>query len=211
MIKEELIEYAEAHTSDELPLLARLSRETHLTQVYPRMLAGNLQGTLLRLISHMVKPKRILEIGTFTGYSAICLARGLAENGLLHTIDINDELTDMAFKYFGQAGLTEKIIMHTGDAREIIPGLRDNFDLVFIDGDKEQYLEYYQRIMKKLKTGGFIIADNVLWDGKVVHQSKKPDRETAGIIAFNNLVQGDDRVENVIISDRDGLMIIRKK
>ncbi len=205
-----ITEYALRHSTAEDSVLNRLYRETNLKTVYPHMLSGHLQGKLLEMISHMIRPHRVLEIGTFTGYSAICLARGLSENGLLHTIDINDELTEMALKYFGQAGLTEKIIVHTGDAREIIPGLRENFDLVFIDGDKEQYLEYYQQSMKTLKTGGFIIADNVLWGGKVLPGYAGRDKETAGIAEFNRFIADDPRVEKILLPFRDGWFILRK-
>ena len=206
----QIMEYAILHTSSEDEVLSRLYRETNLKTVYPHMLSGHMQGKLLKMISHMIRPGRILEIGTFTGYSAICLASGLSENGLLHTIDINDEITEMALKYFMQAGLSEKIIMHTGDAREIIPGLSDNFDLAFIDGDKEQYLDYYQQIMKKLKTGGFIIADNVLWGGKVLPGYAGRDKEAKGISEFNRFVAQDPRVEKILLPFRDGWFILRK-
>jgi predicted O-methyltransferase YrrM len=203
--------YIQNHTTAEDEILAQLYRETHLRVLNPRMLSGPVQGKLLEMISCMINPQRILEIGTYTGYSAICLARGLASNGMLHTIEVNPELDEIASKYFRLAGLENRIMRHTGDALHIIPVLEEIFDLVFIDAAKDHYPDYYSVVFDKVRQGGFIIADNVLWDGKVVHQSKKPDRETAGIIAFNDLVQGDDRVENVIISDRDGLMIIRKK
>lgn len=206
----QIMEYAIRHTSSEDEVLSRLYRETNLKTVYPHMLSGHMQGKLLKMISHMIRPGRILEIGTFTGYSAICLASGLSENGLLHTIDINDEITEMALKYFMQAGLSEKIIMHIGDAREIIPGLSDNFDLAFIDGDKEQYLDYYQQIMKKLKTGGFIIADNVLWGGKVLPGYAGRDKEANGISEFNRFVAQDPRVEKILLTFRDGWFILRK-
>jgi len=203
--------YIQHHTTAEDEILAQLYRETHLRVLNPRMLSGPVQGKLLEMISCMINPQRILEIGTYTGYSAICLARGLASNGMLHTIEVNPELDEIAGKYFRLANLENKIVRHTGDALHIIPVLEEIFDLVFIDAAKDHYPDYYSVVFDKVRQGGFIIADNVLWDGKVVHQSKKPDRETAGIIAFNDLVQGDDRVENVMISDRDGLMIIRKK
>ncbi len=203
--------YIQHHTTAEDEILAQLYRETHLRVLNPRMLSGPVQGKLLEMISCMINPIRILEIGTYTGYSAICLARGLASNGMLHTIEVNPELDEIASKYFRLSGLENRIMRHTGDALHIIPVLEEIFDLVFIDAAKDHYPDYYSVVFDKVRQGGFIIADNVLWDGKVVHQSKKPDRETAGIIAFNDLVQGDDRVENVMISDRDGLMIIRKK
>lgn len=204
------IEYALQHSSPEDEILVRLSRETHLRTVYPRMLSGPLQGKLLEMISHMLKPARILEIGTFTGYSGICLARGLAAGGVLHTIDINDETSVIARKYFELAGLN-RIVMHTGDALEVVPGLDEVFDLIFIDGDKEQYLPYYHAVFDKLRTGGFILADNVLWSGKVLPGMKIGDKETRGILEFNIFVARDVRVEKILIPFRDGLFIIRKK
>lgn len=203
--------YIQNHTTAEDEILAQLYRETHLRVLNPRMLSGPVQGKLLEIFSRMMNPLAILEIGTYTGYSAICLARGLAPGGVLHTIEVNPELDEIAGKYFKIAGLEKKIVRHTGDALHIIPSLEEIFDLVFIDAAKEHYPDYYSLVFDKVRTGGIILADNVLWDGKVVHQSKKPDKETAGIIAFNDMVQQDVRVENVMISDRDGLMIIRKK
>lgn len=209
-INSQLITYAVQHTSGEDELLTRLYRETHLRTVYPRMASGHFQGKLLEMISKMIRPSTILEIGTFTGYSAICLAKGLTEKGLLHTIDINDELADMARKYFTEAGLERKIILHTGDARQIIPTLSEPFDLVFIDGDKGQYLEYYEKAMLKLKTGGFLLADNVLWNGKVLPEYQGRDKETSGILAFNNFVRMDARVEKLLLPVNDGLFILRR-
>lgn len=206
----QIMAYALEHTSDEDAILSRLTRETNLKTVYPNMLSGHLQGKLLELFSYMIKPERILEIGTFTGYSAICMARGLTANGILHTIDINDELAEMALKYFKQAGLYDKIRLHTGDARVIIPKLDEVFDLVFIDGDKAQYLEYYELVIKKLKTGGFIIADNVLWNGKVLPGYRGSDKETNGIRNFNEAVTADSRVDKMLLPFRDGLYIMRK-
>jgi predicted O-methyltransferase YrrM len=206
----QILEYALQHTTTEDEILKRLYRETNLKTVYPRMLSGHMQGKFLELISYMIRPSRILEIGTFTGYSAICMAKGLAEGGLLYTIDINDELAEMALKYFKMAGFIEKIILHTGDARKIIPALDEQFDLVFIDGDKEQYLQYYDQVMKVLKTGGFIIADNVLWNGKVLPGNTGYDKETKGIRDFNSFVSGDSRVEKLMLPFRDGLFILRK-
>lgn len=203
--------YIQNHTTAEDQILAQLYRETHLRVLNPRMLSGPVQGKLLEIFSRMMNPGRILEIGTYTGYSAICLARGLAPGGVMHTIEINPELDEIAIKYFKLAGLERSIIRHTGDALHIIPSLEDIFDLVFIDASKEHYPDYYNMVFDKVRTGGIILADNVLWDGKVIHHGKKPDKETAGIIAFNDMVQQDVRVENVMISDRDGLMIIRKK
>jgi caffeoyl-CoA O-methyltransferase len=202
-----IFEYAGQHSSQEDEVLAALNRETHLSTVYPNMLSGHLQGRFLEMISRLLAPRRILEIGTFTGYSAICMARGLAKGGLLHTIDINDETMVMAKKYIHLASLDDKIILHTGNAMEIIPGLREIFDLV---ADKPQYVSYYNAVFDKLRIGGIILADNVFWGGKVLSENKFPDRETKGILDFNKFVSGDARVEKVMIPLRDGLLMIRK-
>ena len=224
MIKEELSEYAEAHTTTESPFLAALSRETYLTQVYPRMLSGNLQGTFLRMISAMIRPQRILEIGTFTGYSAINLANGLEAPshrpspggvglgvGLLHTIEVNPELEEIIRRYIREAGLEERIILHIGDALQIIPTLTEKWDLIYIDADKPNYLNYYKMLFDHLRTGGILLADNALWGGKVIQSRKKMDKDTLGILEFNEFVQKDDRVENVLLPIRDGIMLVRKK
>jgi predicted O-methyltransferase YrrM len=211
MTTDMLLEYAEAHTTPELPLLAKLNRETHLSQVYPQMLSGHLQGTLLRMISHMMKPKRVLEIGTFTGYSAINLAIGIPDDGMVHTIEVNPELEDGIRRYISEASMNDKIILHIGEALMIIPALDELWDLVFIDADKPNYLGYYNMVLSRMRAGGFIIADNVLWDGKVTGDPAKMDKDTRGIVAFNQFVHQDERVENVILPIRDGLMIIRKK
>jgi len=210
MINNEITEYAEAHTSVELSLLAKLSRETHLTQIYPRMLAGNLQGTFLRMISTMLRPKRILEIGTFTGYSTINLAMGMGV-GKLHTIEGNPELEEIIRRYIREAGLEERIILHNGDALQIIPTLNETWDLIYIDADKPNYLNYYRMLFDHLRPGGFFIADNALWGGKVLHPKKKLDKDTLGIVEFNEFVQQDGRVENVLLPVRDGIMLIQKK
>jgi predicted O-methyltransferase YrrM len=203
-------EYARQHSSPEDEVLAALNRETYLSTVYPNMLSGHLQGKFLEMISHMLAPRRILEIGTFTGYSAICMARGLADGGLLHTIDINDETMMIARKYIHQAALDNKIILHTGNAVDVISGLRETFDLVFIDADKPQYISYYESVFDKIRLGGIILADNVLWGGKVLDENKYPDRETKGILDFNNFVSMDMRVEKVMVPLRDGLLMMRK-
>jgi len=203
-------EYALRHSSPEDDILTGLYRETYLQTVYPNMISGPMQGKLLEMISKMIKPARILEIGTFTGYSAICLARGLAKDGILHTIDINDETRDMAIRYFALAGLADRIITHTGDAVSVIPMIDESFDLVFIDADKEQYIKYYHTVFGKLRTGGYILADNVLWGGKVLHEVKYADKETRGIHEFNIFVSRDNRVEKLLIPVRDGLFLIRK-
>jgi predicted O-methyltransferase YrrM len=204
------IDYAMLHSSPEDKILHDLFRETNLTTVYPRMISGHLQGKFLEMISYMVKPLRILEIGTFTGYSAICLAKGLAAGGLLHTIDINDELTERAQFYFRQSGMADKIIMHTGDACEVIPALGEQFDLVFIDGDKEQYLAYYEVVFPVLNQGGFILADNVLWGGKVLPGSADNDKETLSVREFNDYIKNDNRVDKMMLPFRDGIYILRK-
>jgi predicted O-methyltransferase YrrM len=206
----EMLDYAIKHTTAEDEILNQLYRETNLKTVYPRMLSGHLQGRLLEFISRMMRPSRILEIGTFTGYSAICLARGLADNGLMYTLDINDELSEIALRYFKLAGLQDKIILQSGDAREVIPGLDERFDLVFIDGDKEQYLQYYELALNKLRKGGFILADNVLWGGKVLPGSMDQDKETKNIRAFNDYVSKDVRVQKLLLPFRDGIFILHK-
>lgn len=205
-----IFEYATQYTSPEDEVLHRLNRETHLTTVYPNMLSGPLQGKFLELISRILKPRCILEIGTFTGYSAICLAKGLAPGGVLHTIDINDELAFTATKFFREAGLEKSIILHTGDAINVIPGLKEEFDLVFIDGDKKQYPRYYELVLPKVRSGGVILVDNVLWDGKVL-DSVHPDKETAGIREFNDLVIKDSRVDKILLPFRDGIYLLYKR
>jgi predicted O-methyltransferase YrrM len=214
MISDELLDYAEGHTTSEYPFLERLNRETNLTQVYPRMLAGPMQGLFLRFISQMIQPRRILEIGTFTGYSAINLAMGLhstpQEEGILHTIEVDAELEDLIRKYLKEAGLEQKVILHIGEAMKIIPSLDETWDLVYIDADKSNYLNYYKLIFDRVRPGGFILADNVLWDGKVLNPNTR-SRDTHGIIDFNDLVMQDDRVENLLLPFRDGIMLVRKK
>lgn len=202
--------YAGLHTSPEPPLLQELYRETHLKTMYPRMLSGHLQGQFLKMVSQMLQPKRILEIGTFTGYSTICLAQGLTSDGLIHTIDSNEESVAIGKKYFEKAGFQDKIITHTGNAVDIIPAIDECCDLVFIDADKENYLNYYHLVFDKIKSGGIILADNAFWDGKVLNPLPN-DQETKGIVAFNQFVKNDHRVDNILLTLRDGLMIIRKK
>jgi predicted O-methyltransferase YrrM len=206
----ELIKYIEDHTSREDEILAELRRYTFLKVVHPRMISGPVQGRFLEMISKLVKPTRILEIGTYTGYSAICLARGLKPGGKLFTIEINDELEKIHEKFFKKAGLKEEIIQITGDALNEIPKLDGFFDLVFIDGEKEQYSAYYKATIDKVQQGGIIIADNVLWDGKVIDEQFRNDSATQSIINFNELVNNDLRTENVLLPLRDGLMLIRK-
>lgn len=208
----DLQRYTEQHTTPESPLLQRLDRETNLKALYPKMISGHLQGRVLSMFSHMIRPKRILEIGTFTGYSAICMAEGLAEDGELITIDKNRELEDMVINYLREADLDSKVHCIIGDAIEVIPELKGTFDLIYLDADKENYCNYFELIIDRLNPGGYLLADNVLWYGKVLDNfSKKPDRETAAIKEFNQLVHKDARVENVLLPIRDGIMILRKR
>jgi predicted O-methyltransferase YrrM len=208
ILPEELEEYIAQHTSEEEVLLQKLTRETHLKVQMPQMLSGHVQGQLLSLLSQMIQPKRVLEIGTFTGYSAICLARGLQENGLLYTIDVNEELTPMVNRYVSGAGLYSKTKLLAGNALQIIPTLNETWDIVFIDADKINYCNYYDFVFNKVRKGGYIIADNVLWSGKVAEEKK--DKDTLAIDAYNKKVQADSRVKNVILSVRDGLNIAQK-
>lgn len=198
------------HTSPEDPVLEDLYRQTHIRFVNPNMVTGHLQGKFLEFISMMIRPENILEVGTFTGYSAICLAKGLKPGGKLITIELNDELTAFSHSYFCRAGADSKITQLTGNALDIIPGLDIMFDLVFIDGDKREYVEYYRLIIDKVKPGGFILADNVLWGGKVL-EKETTDPQAQGIINFNEMIRNETIIDYVIIPIRDGLMLIRKK
>jgi caffeoyl-CoA O-methyltransferase len=209
-MNQKLDQYLIDHTTPEDPVLEDLYRQTHIRFINPNMATGHLQGKFLELISMMIEPENILEIGTFTGYSAICLSKGLKPGGKLITIELNDELTSFSRSYFSKAGAASKITQLTGKAQDIIPGLDLMFDLVFIDGDKREYIEYYRLIIDKVKPGGFIIADNVLWGGKVI-EKKSTDPQTRGIIDFNEMISKETIIENVIIPLRDGLMLIRKK
>lgn len=206
---EALQEYCEAHSTPEKEVLKELNRKTHLDVLMPRMLSGHHQGAFLQMLSHMAQPKQILEIGTYTGYSAICLAQGLKEGGTLHTIDINEELEDLTKEFFQKAGIQDKVKQYVGNALEIIPEIDETFDLVFIDADKVNYSNYYDLVLPKLKPGGIILADNVLWSGKVVEDAS--DKSTDAIKAFNKKVAEDDRVENVLVPIRDGVLMVRKK
>lgn len=203
--------YSENHTSTESEVLENLNRDTQAKVLRARMLSGHLQGRTLSMFSHMLKPKRILEIGTYTGYSAICLAEGLTEEGVLHTIDINEELEDFAKSYFDKSEYGDKIKMHIGNALEIIPSLNETWDMVFIDADKANYSNYFNLVIEHTRTGGFIIADNVLWSGKVAEPLKAQDIDTEALVIFNKKIQNDPRVENVLLPIRDGLMVCRKK
>lgn len=211
-MQEDLEEYILSHIDAEGDALARLNRETHLFHLRPRMCSGHLQGRLLKMFVRMINPHNILELGTFTGYSALCLAEGLiTPDGELHTIEIDDELEDFIRNHFEASPFAERINLHIGDAREILPSLGKTFDLVFMDANKREYCEYYDLVFPMLSPGGFIIADNTLWDGKVVDWGKKLDAQTEGILKFNDYIAQDERVEKVIIPLRDGLTIIYKK
>lgn len=210
-LDEKIEEYVNQHSSPEPELLARLNRETHLKILQPRMLSGHLQGRVLSMLMKMIRPQRILEIGTYTGYSALCMAEGLAQAGELHSIDINEELTDFVQKYVNEAGHQDEIKLHVGNALEIIPLLKEDWDVVFIDADKNNYINYYNLLIDKLKSGSYIIADNVLWSGKVIEDYNQQDEDTKTLIDFNKMIQKDERVENVLFPIRDGLMVVRKK
>lgn len=207
----DLEQYILNHIDNEDPVLAQLDRDTHANILYSRMCSGHLQGTILTFLSKLIQPQRILELGTFTGYSAICLAKGLQPEGKLHTVEINDELEEFAYSYFEKAGLSETIIQHIGDAETIVPSLDETFDLVFMDADKRRYVDHYNLIIDKVRPGGVILADNTLWDGKVIEPVAKNDLQTKGILAFNEYVKNDPRVETTILPLRDGITMLRKK
>ena len=200
--------YVAKHTEKEPELLQKLARETNLKVLQPRMLSGAYQGRLLSLLAKLVSPKRILEIGTYTGYSALCLAEGLQTDGRIATIDKDEELTDIQRSYFDASGFGKNIVQHLGNAAEIIPSLKGTFDFVFIDADKEQYPRYFDLIVDRVRSGGLIIADNVLWSGKVTEDAV--DQATASLQIFNNKVALDNRVETVVLPVRDGLTLLRK-
>ncbi|MCF6365745.1 MAG: class I SAM-dependent methyltransferase [Bacteroidales bacterium] len=204
-------DYILNHTEEEDQTLTELSRETYMKVLRPRMLTGHYQGKFIQMLSKMICPENILEIGTYTGYSAICWAKGLSSNGIIDTIEINDELEPIIKKHFKKAKIEEKVKLHIGDALKIIPGIDKKFDIVFIDADKPNYLNYYKSVFNKVKTGGYIIADNVLWNNKVIKQDFFKDESTNGIIEFNKYVHHDSRVENFLLNIRDGLMVLRKK
>jgi caffeoyl-CoA O-methyltransferase len=208
LVSEQIENYIGQNSTAEDDLLQQLSRETHVKVQMPQMLSGHLQGQFLTIFSTLLQPERILEIGTFTGYSGICLAKGLPDNGLLYTIDVNEELAPMVKRYFEAAGIAPKAKQLIGDARTIIPALHETFDLVFIDADKANYANYYDLVFDKVRAGGYIIADNVLWSGKVVEEKK--DKDTLAIHSYNLKVAADKRVENFILPLRDGLNIARK-
>ena len=203
-------DYILNHIDEESELLARLNRDAHVNLLHPRMLSGHLQGRILKMFCRMLRPEKILEIGTYTGYATLCMAEALSDTGLIHTIEIDDELEDFILKYFNQSEYKEKIKLHIGDALTIIPKLDETFDLVFIDGDKRLYSEYYDLVFDKVRTGGLIIADNTLWDGKVLEEPHPSDKQTIGIQQFNDKIAKDNRIEKVIIPLRDGITLIWK-
>ena len=202
-------QYILDHIGEETPLLKELYLETHRRVMNPNMLSGHIQCRLLEMLVRMINPATVLEIGTYTGYSAICIASAISKNSILHTIERNDELNEISSDFISRSGLSGKIVQHTGDARDIIAGIDSSFDLVFIDGDKREYTEYYEIVFDKINHGGYIIADNVLWDGKVADEMED-DPMTEGIRRFNRRINTDPRVENSIIPIRDGIMLIRK-
>lgn len=204
-----ILKYSEINSQKEPILLKELNRETHLKILNPRMLSGAFQGRLISIISKLIKPKKVLEIGTYTGYSALCIYEGLDKKGIIHTIDKNEELVEIQKKYFKKTGEREKFIQHTGNALEIIPEINETFDLIFIDADKENYINYFNCIIDKLNKNGVILADNVLWNGKV-NDERHQDETTKILRLFNELVNNDNRVETILLPIRDGISIIRK-
>jgi caffeoyl-CoA O-methyltransferase len=208
-LPDDLAAYVLAHTSAEPCLLKAISRDTHANVLKPRMLSGNIQGRFLSLVSKLMQPKTILEIGTYTGYSALCLAEGLAPEGKLITIDINEELENRVRGYFQQAQLADRIDYRIGNALDILPRLSDTFDLVFIDADKENYLQYYNLVFDKVRSGGLILADNVLWSGKITEINA--DKDTRALQIFNDTIVADVRIECILLPLRDGIMMARKK
>lgn len=210
-IDQALDDYCCEHTTAESALLAKLNRDTHVNVLQPRMLSGHFQGRLLSLLSKMIRPERILEIGTYTGYSALCMAEGLTETGKIITLDINAQLEDFVRSYISESDYASKIDYRICNAMEEIPQLDEQFDLVFIDADKMNYINYYHLVFDKLKPGGYILSDNVLWSGKVVQTEGKIDKDTQLLKDFNDLIHRDERVENLLLPIRDGIMIARKK
>lgn len=206
----EIDHYATSHTSAETDLLKQLNRNTHVQVLNPRMLSGHMQGRVLSMLSHMLRPRRILEIGTYTGYSALCLAEGLTPDGKLITIEVNEELEGMIRSYFASSTYAAKLELRIGNALDILPSLQETFDMVFIDADKPNYSKYYEAALPLLRQGGFMLADNVLWSGKVARTSGKIDKDTQNMLNFNRMIHEDPRVENVLLPIRDGIMIARK-
>lgn len=211
LLPEKIETYVLDHTQKEPKLLQELNKETWQKIMVPRMLSGHFQGRLLSMISKLINPKTILEIGTYTGYSALCLAEGLQNNGVLHTIDINEELVQIQKKYFDKSAYKNNIIQHLGNALEIIPKIQDRFDLVFIDADKSNYVNYFSVLIERMNSGGVILSDNVLWNGKVSEPINPKDTDTITLIEYNKLLKNDDRIETVLLPIRDGLTISRVK
>ena len=211
MFTEEIESYILSHIDEEGDLLRALNRDANVNLLRPRMLSGHLQGRLLKLFCRMMRPHRVLEIGTYTGYATLCMAEGLEEGALVHTIEVNDEMEDFIQKYLSRSPHQAKVRLHIGDAMEIIPQLDETFDLVFIDADKRLYSAYYDLVFPKVRAGGLILADNTLWDGKVIEEVAPADKQTQGILRFNDRIKADDRVEKVILPLRDGLTLIWKK
>ncbi|WP_324721843.1 O-methyltransferase [Salinimicrobium sp. HB62] len=210
-LPQEIDDYVVTHSAREPKLLQQLNRETNQKVLQPRMLSGHYQGRLLSILSKLINPQNILEIGTYTGYSALCLAEGMKSDGILHTIDINEELVDLQKRYFDASPWKDQIVQHLGDATEIIPSLKEDFDLVFIDADKPNYPIYFQQIMEKIRPGGVVLSDNVLWSGKVVEPVKEDDESTKALLEYNRLLAEDERLETVMLPVRDGLTISRRK
>ena len=208
-LSEELENYIEQHSQDEPQLLAQLNKETYQKVLLPRMLSGHFQGRVLSMLSKLIRPVTILEIGTYTGYSALCLCEGMQENGVLHTIDIKEELVDFQRKYFDKSPWGNQIVQHLGEALDIVPTINSNFDLVFIDADKENYINYFHLIVPKMNKGGIILSDNVLWSGKILEETHPKDMETKVLKEYNLLLQNDERVETVLLPIRDGLTVSR--
>ncbi|MEM8520258.1 O-methyltransferase [Flavobacterium sp. PL12] len=208
-ISQELEDYIEQHSEKEPELLAALNKETYQKILLPRMLSGHFQGRVLSMLAKLIRPLNILEIGTYTGYSALCLCEGMQENGTLHTIDIKEELVDFQRKHFNKSLWGKQIFQHLGEAVSIIPTLEPKFDLVFIDADKENYLNYFELILPKMNKGGIILSDNVLWSGKVLEQVNPNDLSTKIIMEYNDLLKNDPRVETVLLPIRDGLTVSR--
>lgn len=210
-ISKKLDDYVCAHTEDEPKLLYDLNRETHINVLRPRMLSGHFQGRVLSMLSHMIQPKNVLEIGTYTGYSALCFAEGLAENGKITTIDKNEELEDLVNEYVAKSNFKDQVKCVIGDAMELVPKMNESFDLVFIDADKSNYINYYNMVIDKVSQGGYIIIDNVLWSGKVLEEVEENDIDTQVLVDLNKMVHEDSRVQEVLFPIRDGLLVIRKK
>lgn len=211
MFAEGIEGYILSHIDEEGDLLAALNRDANVNLLRPRMLSGHLQGRILKMFCRMLRPRRVLEIGTYTAYATLCMAEGMEEGALIHTIEINDEMEDFIQKYLSRSPHRDKVRLHLGDAMEIIPRLEETFDMVFIDADKRLYSDYYDLVFPKVRQGGIILADNTLWDGKVVEEVHASDKQTKGIMSFNDKIKRDDRVEKVILPLRDGLTLIWKK